>query len=221
MSLTAMDVLLWARGPLFVGALVIFLFGIVLRLFEIFSLGRKPDFSSVRSQSKGSGWRTVFTRSLPYKESVVRAPITVIGGFVFHFGFFITLLFFVPHIQFIAALTSLSWPGLPSVLIDLTAVLTLIALLLMLINRLLDPVKRFLSTAGDYWAWLLTVLPVLSGYLATHHLLLDYTWMLALHILSVELLMVMLPFTKLMHALSFVIARWYTGEQFGRKGVVS
>lgn len=219
--MSAMELLLLARGPLFVIALVILLFGILLRLFEIFGLGRKPDLSTPRTDSKGSGWRTVFTRTVPHRESLVRAPITVIGGYVFHLGFFITLLLFIPHIQFIEELIGLSWPGLPSPLVDITAVITLLALLVMLIHRVMDPVKRFISTAGDYLAWLVTVLPILTGYLAYHHLLFDYTLMLALHILSVELLMVLLPFTKLMHAVSFVVARWYTGEQFGRKGVVS
>ena len=70
-------------------------------------------------------------------------------------------------------------------------------------------------------AWALTFLPLLTGYLALHHLLLDYTWMLALHILSVEALMVLLPFTKLTHTVTVFFARWYNGEAFARKGVAS
>ena len=43
----------------------------------------------------------------------------------------------------------------------------------------------------------------------------------ALHILSVELLMVLFPFTKLSHAFTLWIARWYNGAIAGYKGVQS
>ncbi len=82
----------------------------------------------------------------------------------------------------------------------------------------MNPVKRFLSGFQDYLAWLLTLLPLLTGYLAFHHVVADYTLMLALHVLSVELLLVALPFTKLFHTVSVFISRWYNGDIFGRKG---
>jgi len=45
-----------------------------------------------------------------------------------------------------------------------------------------------------------------------------YQTMLAVHILSVELLLVWFPFGKLMHALTIFIARGATGIAFERKG---
>jgi nitrate reductase gamma subunit len=62
---------------------------------------------------------------------------------------------------------------------------------------------------------------LLTGYLAYHRMLNPYPLVLGIHILSVELLMVVFPFTKLMHALTFLIARWYNGAIAGRKGVQS
>jgi nitrate reductase gamma subunit len=57
--------------------------------------------------------------------------------------------------------------------------------------------------------------------MAYHHLLFDYTLMLSLHILSVDLLLVVLPFTKLFHMFSLFISRWFNGDWFARKGVAS
>ena len=91
-----LELLTWARGPGLSIALAICAFGILLRLFEIFSLGRKADLSRAREHSPGSGWRTIFSRSLPPPGLLKRAPVTYIGGYVFHLGFAITLLFFVP-----------------------------------------------------------------------------------------------------------------------------
>jgi nitrate reductase gamma subunit len=99
--------------------------------------------------------------------------------------------------------------------------ITILALIAMLIDRLVNPVKRLISTFGDYLAWTLSILPLLTGYMAYHHLVEPYALILALHILSAELLLALLPFTRLVHAMTIFISRWYTGSQFARKGVAS
>lgn len=218
---TPNDFLLWVKGPGFDIALVIFLIGIILRLLEVLILGRKPDFAEPRGTEMGPGWRTVLTRTLPEAGSMKRSPFTVIGGYIWHIGFFICLLLFVPHIELLKAILGLHWPGLPSNLVDAVAAVTIVTLLAMLFSRVNHPVKRFLSGPEDYLTWLLTFLPLVTGYLAYHRMINPYPLVLGLHILSVEVLMVVFPFTKLMHAFTFIIARWYNGAMAGRRGVQS
>ncbi|MBZ0104113.1 MAG: hypothetical protein K8H84_00635 [Sulfuricella denitrificans] len=213
-----MALLLWARGPGLQIALVVFIAGMLLKLFEIFSLGRKKDLSTPRPGKAWSGLKTIFSRSLPDKTLLKRSFPTYLMGYTFHIGFFIALLFLAPHIELFRNTTGLGWPALPGALVDGISLLTIVALLLMLGYRLYHPVKRFLSTFDDYASWALTMAPLLSGYLAFHHLLLPYTQMLALHILSVELLLVCMPFTKLFHTVSLFISRWYNGDALGHKG---
>jgi nitrate reductase gamma subunit len=216
-----LDLLTFARGSALNWALIIFAAGVVLRLFEIFGLGRKVDLAQPRTDSPGSGWRTMFTRSLPPQGLLKRDPVTYIGGYVFHLGLLATIFFFAPHVEFIRDLFGIGWPSLPSALVDTSAVAAIAALLVLLAHRLTNPVKRMLSGYGDYLAWALTLLPLLTGYLAYHHLLFEYTLMFALHLFSVELLLVLLPFTKLFHTFSVFISRWYNGDIFGKKGVAS
>ena len=216
-----LDLLTFARGPALNVALLICVAGVLLRLFEIFGLGRKADLAVPRSGSPGSGVRTLLTRSLPAPGMLRSDPVTYIGGYVFHIGLLVTIALFGPHIALIRDVTGLSWPGLPSPVIDALTLASLVALLVLLGHRLNHPVKRMLSTGGDYLAWILTFLPLFTGYLAYHHLLLEYTLMLSLHILSVELLLVFLPFTKLFHVISLFAARWYTGDGFARRGVAT
>ena len=216
-----LDLLTFARGSALNWALIIFVAGVVLRLFEIFGLSRKPDLARPRIDSPGSGWRTMFTRSIPPQGMLKRDPVTYIGGYVFHLGLFFAILFFAPHIEFFRSITGLSWPALPSALVDASVVAAIVALAVLLAHRLNNPVKRMLSTFGDYLAWAVTFLPLLTGYMAYHHLFVEYTLMLALHIFSVELLLVLLPFTKLFHTFSVFVSRWYNGDFFGRKGVAS
>lgn len=213
-----MALLLWVRGPGLQIALTIFIAGVLLKLFEIFSLGRKKDLSTPRPGNAAAGWKTILSRSLPNRTLLKRTFPTYLMGYTFHIGFVVALLFSAPHIQLFRNTVGLGWPALPSQMVDGATLLAIVALLLMLGYRLYHPVKRFLSTFDDYASWALTMAPLLSGYLAVHHLLLPYTQMLALHILSVELLLVFMPFTKLFHTVSLFISRWYNGDALGHKG---
>jgi nitrate reductase gamma subunit len=219
--MSQLDILTFARGSALNWALMVFIAGIALRLFEMLGLGRKADLAQPRTHTHGSPWRTLFTRSLPAHGMLKRDPVTYISGYVFHLGLFLSIFFFGPHIAFFRSVTGLSWPGMPAALTDASVVAAIVALGVLLAHRLSNPVKRMLSGTGDYIAWAATLLPLLTGYMAYHHLLLEYTLMLALHLFSVELLLVVLPFTKLFHTFSLFISRWYNGDNFARKGVAS
>ena len=219
--MTAADLLIWTRGSGLTLALAILVFGVLLRFLEIHGLGRKTDLSPAREVTPGSGWRTVLARSLPPPGMTRRAPVTYFGGYVFHIGLAITVFLYIPHIELLRGLLGIRWPGLPTPVVDAIAVVTMVAMLAVLASRISHPVKRLLSTFQDYLVWLLTFVPLLTGYMAYHHLFLDYTLMLALHILSAELLLALLPFTKLFHAFSVFLSRWYTGQMSARKGVAA
>jgi len=211
--------LTWVRSTGLNIAIGIFVLGTLWRLIEIYSLGRKRDLAVPRHRGGASGLHTMFRRSVPPPGMFRRSATSYVAGYVFHIGLFIIVFLFAQHIKLIQNLTGLSWPGLPSQFIDATAVVTLATMLLVLVERINKPVKRFISTFGDYAGWTLTFLPVLTGYLAARHLLLSYTTMLALHILSVELLLIFLPFTKLIHVFTLWGSRWYNGNANGHKGV--
>ena len=217
----ANELLAWARGPGFDIALTIFIVGMLLRLLEVLALGKKPDLSAPRGSGPQGALKTLVMRTLPRKTVFDKEPLRVINGYVLHIGFFIVLFLYEPHIALFDRTLGIRWPGLPSGLIDAVGAITILSLIAALVFRLNNKVMRFLSTPGDYVAWLVTLLPVLTGYLAYNHLLLPYTLMLALHLLSVELLLVVAPFTKLTHMFSFATARWYQGYQAGRRGVES
>ena len=217
----ANELLAWARGPGFDIALTIFIAGMLLRLLEVLALGKKPDLSAPRGSGPQGGLKTLVARTLPRKTVFDKEPLRVINGYVLHIGFFIVLFLYGPHIALFDRALGISWPALPSGLIDAVGAITILSLIAALVFRLNNKVMRFLTTKGDYLAWLVTLLPVLTGYMAYNHLLLPYTLMLAMHLLSVELLMVVAPFSKLTHMFSFATARWYQGYQAGRRGVES
>ncbi len=218
--MNTMQMLAWVRGPGLALSLSVLVLGVSVRLLEMFLLGRRPDLSEPRVAHSGwYGLRTIVTRSVPPPSCVRYRLSEYLAGYTFHIGLFLIVFFFVPHILLVKGITGLSWTGLNAWLIDGVTLITLAALLLVFWYRITDPVRRFLSNFNDWYALLVTFLPVLTGYLAYHRLLLDYNTLLVLHILSVELLLISLPFTKLMHAFTLWFSRWYNGQMAGRKGV--
>lgn len=213
------DLLLWARGPLLHLALIIFIFGVTLRLIEILSAGRKIEYATKRGNGAIGGLRTLFSRFVAEKTVFHHSAFIIITGYIFHIGLFLIVLFFIPHILIIQDIAGFSWPGLPSKWINGISIITMMAMIALLVNRFTHPVLRFLSTFQDYLTWSVTFLPILTGYMAFNHMLLPYPLMLALHLLSVELLLILFPFTKLMHTFTAFISRWYTGMNAAHRGV--
>lgn len=219
--MTETEFLLWVRGPAFQIATAILVLGIIVRILEILILGRKADLAEARGSTLAGGLRTIITRSVPDSGTFKRSTFTVVAGYVFHIGLFVTILLFAPHILVIDAVLGVSWPALPTPVVDATAVITIIALVAVLVHRIKDPVLRFLSRFQDYFVWFLTIFPLITGYVAFHRIGLPPPSLIAIHILSVELLMVAFPFTKLAHAFTLFMARWYNGAIAGYRGVNS
>jgi nitrate reductase gamma subunit len=217
--MSAAELLLWVRGPALQFATVVFVIGVAVRFIEILALGRKANLAEARGSELAGGLRTMFTRSVPDRGTLQRSTFNVVSGYLFHLGFFIALFFFAPHILLLHDVFGVRWPSLPSQFIDAVTVVTIITLLAVLLHRINHKVMRFLSRPVDYLAWLVTFLPVLTGYLAFHRIGLAPPLLMALHIGSVELLMLVFPFTKLMHAFTVFAARYYNGAMAGRKGV--
>ena len=209
------------RGPLLTGATIIFMLGIAVRLLEILMLGRKKNLAEPRGSAVKGGLRTIIMRSVSDRETLQHTLFTEVTGWMFHLGIFITLLFFAPHILLFTEIFGVSWPALPTTAIDAISIVTIITLLVVLIHRIGNPVMRFLTRFQDYVVWLVTFLPILTGYMAFHRMGLSPTMLIALHIFSVELLMVVFPFTKLMHAFTLFTSRYYNGAIAGYKGVKS
>lgn len=219
--MSEIEFLNWVRGPAFEIATVIFIAGVIIRILEIFLLGRKTNLAEAKGSEMSSGLRTIVSRSIPDKHTFKRSTFKIVSGYIFHLGLLITIFFFAPHILLFKEVIGFSWPSLPTPIVDAFAVVSIITLIAVLIHRLRDNVLKFLSSTEDYLVWLLTILPLITGYIAFHRIGMTAPTLLAIHILSVQLLLIAFPFTKLMHAFTLLIARWYNGAISGFRGVQS
>ncbi|NOQ90491.1 MAG: hypothetical protein GQ549_06060 [Gammaproteobacteria bacterium] len=219
--MSEIEFLNWVRGPGFQIAVIVFIAGVIIRFAEILLLGRKANLAEAKGSEMSSGLRTIITRSIPDKGTFKRSSFTVVAGYIFHLGLFVTIFLFAPHILMFKDIFGFGWPSLPTPVVDAMAVVTIIALLAVLAHRMSNTVLKFLSTKEDYFVWLATIAPLITGYIAFHRIGTTAPTLLAIHILSIELLLVIFPFTKLMHAFTIVLSRWYNGAISGYRGVES
>ena len=122
-----------------------------------------------------------------------------------------------PHVLFLEEhLLGFGWTPMPYWGFILASQIAFAGLIVLWLHRLMNPVSRLISDADDHIAAILTFVVMLTGCLA---LLEEFTGLRVLHRFTVELLLIYFPFSRLMHAFTFLIARGYTGAAMGRKGV--
>jgi len=219
-----MTLLDFARGPAFQASVLILIAGSAWRVVAMVLLRRKPQFAAPRHglpARVGGGAATILSRFAPRRAFWPRIAVSVVLSATFHIGLAIIIFGGAPHILLIRQLTGLTWPSLPKGVIVIVSGVTLASMIALLIRRLNHPVLRLLSTADDYLSWLLVFLPVLTGILLSGETIGGYATLLALHILSVELMMIWLPFGKLMHAGLVFAGRGLMGMNFSRKGAAT
>jgi nitrate reductase gamma subunit len=225
-----MDLLDIARGPALWFALAVFALGTLWRLAGVLRLPRRLDRSPPRAGAPGAATaaaRAVLSGLVPRRGFAPATRIASFNGYVFHVGLALVVFGYAPHIAFVQRLTGLSWPALPDAVMYLAAAVTIVSLLMALWLRLGDPVLRLISGPDDWISWTVTFLPFVTGMavatdpsaalLARDAVL--YRTPLAVHLLTLELLLVWFPFGKLMHAVLFAFSRGATGMRFAHRGV--
>jgi nitrate reductase gamma subunit len=207
----------FVEGPLWYASVAIFAVGVVIRLYEILARGVKPDLAPPRNAGTAGALRTLVSRSWTAKGFSSGALFHLVAGYMFHLGLFVLLLFAAPHVVFIEErILGFGWTPAPHWLFIVAADLAFAGLILLWLRRVMHPVLRRISTFDDHAAAWLTFSVMFTGCMA---LLLSHDSLRALHMLSVCLLLIYFPFSRLMHAFTFVLSRGYTGAAMGRKGV--
>ena len=215
-----MELLEFARGPALMFSISVFIAGVLFRIFSLLLMWRTKDTSAAHPGEKPAimaALGEIMRRMWPLSTYRQRSLFQWINGYVFHIGLFIVVFFLLPHILFLDDLTGLYWGHLPNNVVYAISIVTLISLIAALIMRVANPVQRLISTFDDYFSWLVTFLPMLSGIVATTHLGARYDTLLALHILSVCLLLIYIPFGKLMHFFLVFITRGQTGAHIAHR----
>ena len=207
----------FVEGPLWYTAVVIFLAGVTVRLIEVLAGGVKPDLATPRGSRLPGALRTIVTRSCTAEGFTRGATFHLVAGYMFHIGLFVLLFWAAPHVDFIKErILGFGWTPAPHWVFILAADFAFAGLILLWLRRVMHPVMRKISTFDDHAGAILTFVVMFTGCMA---LLMSHDSLRAIHMLTVCLLMIYFPFSRLMHAFTFGISRGYTGAAMARKGI--
>lgn len=215
-----LGVLSFARGPFFRFSFWFFAAGMIVRLFLVLRLGWKHK----RPANKPGGLLPVLTSFarglfifpfLPrYRSAFQSRPIMYLAGGLFHLGLLGVVLFSRSHMLAWKEMLGFGWPTLPKALIGWLAAAGLLSMLVLLLHRLTDKVLRLISTSGEWLNWSVVFIPMITGWLLAQGLLLSYEAMFAVHMLSVNLLLIWIPFSRISHFMFYFISRAIHGAEF-------
>ncbi len=143
-------------------------------------------------------------------------PFLTILVFTFHFGLLFTPIFLIGHNVLLFERWGFSLPTIPETLADILTLMVMVSALFLLLRRLALPEVRIITDGMDYLVLAIAVMPFFTGYMA-HIQASSYSFWLTCHILSGEVMLVAIPFTKLSHFVNFFLSRAQLGMDFGIK----
>jgi nitrate reductase gamma subunit len=215
---TLLQVYDFAAGPLFAFSFSVFLLGSAWRVLRFILLAKAADPAALRGFRPAWALKSVLHWLIPANVTARENTLMTVAGFAFHLALLAVALCFSAHVILWDQVWNVSWWMLPDEAADWLTYLFLAAAGFLIWRRLALPHVRGLTTASDWLVLALTVAPMLTGLMAYRQWG-DYDLMITLHVLSGNLMLLAVPFTKLSHAVLFFISRAVTGSDFGKRSV--
>lgn len=208
-----MDYYELARGPLAGVAFVFCIGGIVFRLGMMLTSARKLRRMNPQKSIIG-GAKSTARGMIPFALHYMREhPVFTLATFLFHLCLLATPVFLLAHIVLVYESWQIQWTSLPDGLADIMSALVVAGVLFFSVRRLIFKEVRWLSNASDCGILVIVAGVFITGIMAGHHWG-PYRPMLITHILLGELLLIMIPFSKLFHMVLFFFTRGYLGAEY-------
>ncbi|SOB59948.1 Nitrate reductase gamma subunit [Pseudodesulfovibrio profundus] len=205
----------FVSGPLAWVAWGVFIVGSIYRLVTMYNLAKAKDGSSIAYMSLPFGLRSIFRWAIPFGTLGWKSdPLMTVATFLFHIGFVLVAVFLGGHVVLWDTAFGISLPSLPTVVGDIISFVVIGACAVFAYRRVALPHVKGVTKSKDWFALILVVMPFLTGVLAYHQVG-PVLLMTTLHILAGEVLLALIPFTRLSHALFVPFTRAYMGSEFG------
>ena len=202
-------------GPLAWAAFVIFIAGSLYRLISLVLLVHKKEKFIYTYMSWKYSFRSILHWIIPFATVNWRKhPVLTMVTFAFHLCLIITPLFLLSHIILWDESWGVSWWSLRD---DLAILMTLIVICgcgFFLVRRLIVPEVQYVTSVSDYVILAIVAAPFITGFLAYYQWF-AYQFLTILHIVSGEVMLIAIPFTRLSHMLFAPLTRAYMGSEFG------
>ena len=205
----------FVSGPLAWSAFVVFIGGCLYRLISLLVLVHRKERFIYSYMSFRYGLRSILRWSTPFAtENMRRHPGMTIVAFAFHICLLITPIFLLAHVVLIEEAWSVSWWTLPDGLADAMTLIVIAGGIFFFIRRLTNREVQYVTSASDFVILAIVIAPFATGFLAYYQWF-GYKIFVIIHILSGEIMLVTIPFSRLSHMITAPLTRAYMGSEFG------
>ncbi|MCP4673520.1 MAG: respiratory nitrate reductase subunit gamma [Desulfobacula sp.] len=208
-------------GPLAWFSFLVFFIGMLMRsILYLKGLDLNIDrvtYSVNTSFGMKEAVRSVFFWTIPFATRGWRTqPLMTSLFFIFHICMLTSTFFLKAHNMILKERWGVSIITIPDIISDYLTIAVLVTAVILLIRRITLPQVRILTKISDYLILIISIAPFLTGFLAFHQFG-NYPFWMCTHIISGELLLVVIPFTKLSHSFLFFFSRAQLGMDYGIK----
>jgi nitrate reductase gamma subunit len=205
----------FVSGPLVWAAFAIFIVGCLAKVIRMLHLVYTKERFIFSFMSLKYSLRSIIHWSIPFGSvNMRRHPVMTVATFAFHICLMVTPIFLLSHLILVDESWGLRWMALPDSVADIMTIIVIATCLFFLFRRLKSPEVQYVTSMSDYWILAIVAAPFITGFYAYHQGP-GYTISLILHILSGEIMLVAIPFTRLSHMIFSVFSRAYTGSELG------
>jgi len=202
-------------GPLVWISIIVFVGGSLYRLISLLYLVNKKEKFIFTYMSWKYSLRSILHWIVPFGSVNMRKhPVMTVVTFAFHICLLTVPVFLLSHIVLWNESWNISWPSLPDFVADVMTLIVIACCIFFLFRRILAPEVRYVTSASDYVLLLIAAAPFITGFIAYHQWL-NYRFFVILHILSGEIMLIAIPFSRLSHMLFALLTRAYMGSEFG------
>jgi nitrate reductase gamma subunit len=190
-----------AMGPLFWTALTFMIFGLLRHVvLAIWEGARAYQRAGDKYIPVGQVLGNTLKWLVPF-DRLRNRWLYSLTTLLFHVGVILVPLLLAGHIALWEKALGLSWPALPNSLATVLTLVVVATILAVLIQRMAARDSRALGRFQDYALPLFIAVPFLTGFLVMHPAWNPFTRdpTLLVHVLSADLLIFLVPVTKLSH----------------------
>lgn len=206
----------FVSGPMVWVAFIVFIGGSLYRLIQLFVLVNRKEKFIYSYMSWKYGLRSILRWLTPFATvNMKRHPVMTIVTFAFHICLVVAPIFLLAHIVLVDEAWGIRWWSLPDGVADAMTLVVIACCVFFLVRRLKRPEVRFLTSASDFVILSVVAMPFVTGFLAYHQWF-NYPFFMLLHIVSGEIMLMAIPFTRLSHMLFSPFTRAYMGSEFGK-----
>ena len=201
----------FARGTLFRLTFALMILGLLrILILDLWGLLEAYSKAGDKTVPWGSAFKKTINWLIPINRAAKTRPFYSLFSILFHVGLILVPIFLYAHVQLWKGSLGFGWIALSKRWADILTISTIVFGILLFIGRVSFRESRFISRKQDYLWPLLLIVPFITGFICANMAVSPqgYQVSMLIHVLSGELIFMLLPFTKIAHCVIMPLSQF-------------